>query len=265
MTITPSWYFIGLARDARVGAAPRQSVVADRLLTLRRGQDGEARAELAGVSLPVCEYGPTLLAWLGGGEPRFSVPSFSCAGWLPMRWFHVDLHTRPELVMRDLADIEHFETVHGYAQIEVEQALAYEGSACTMKMAFGWDVGFAGLYIPSRLRSRVDGLGVQRTEVESLGGRLTSRHLVMPTPRLGGVTRVHAGYSVRLTDEGPLARAEAEVLLRYLGRSYRRDLERDAQLWRGESSHRPTRRQAMDDYQRWVDSLGQASAQARAS
>ena len=262
--LRPSWYFLAPASELPRHGPGLEVVAADRLITLRRDAWGRAQAQTSGAPIELRERGPMVLAWLGGGTPSFEVEDFSCEGWLPMRWFHLDLETRPENVMRDLADLEHFESVHNYAQLELDQPFTCAGPTCSMALRFGWDTGLGEVTLPARFWAQVEGLGVQRTLVESVAGRLYSRHLVLPTPRLGGVTRIHAGYSVKPPRAGS-GWLEAQALIAYLGRSFRRDLARDAELWTARSTHRPQLTPALARYREWLHQFDHDPSLAQAS
>src|SRR5690606_3122880 len=163
--VPPSWYFVAPADSLSVGGRTIEVVAGDRLLELRRDHHGTVLGRIADAPVDLCERGPLVLAWLGGGSPHFEVAGFDCADWTAMRMFHLDLPTTPAMVMRDLADIEHFEVVHGYTNVEVTQELRCEGASFTTELSFGWDTGIPNAYLPTRLCARVDGLGVQRTEI----------------------------------------------------------------------------------------------------
>lgn len=252
--IRPSWYFAAWSKQLQHSARrPHEEVVADRLLALRRRADGGVDADLSGRALATCERNGAVFVWLGGGDPSFELEGYAEDGWTPMRTFHVDLPTTPATVMADLIDLEHFRTVHGYATSTWLEAPTFEETGFTTQIAFDWDSGIPGLYAPARLWAKVEGLGFQRTEVHALGDLFHSRHLVMPTPRLGGTVRVHAAYSVRLGRFGPIDDLVMYGYALYLGRAFVRDLGRDAQLWVGESDHRNHDTALIDRFSAWAE------------
>lgn len=262
MSIPASWYFVARADALTVGGRSLEVVAGDRLLELWREADGQVRGRAAGHVIELSERGSLLFAWLGGGEPSFEIAEFDSVDWTPLQMFHVDLPTSPSVIMRDLADVEHFSSVHRYVGVEVTEPLRFEGATYTTAIAFGWDTGIPHTYLPARFRARVEGLGVQRTEVETLAGYLHTRHLILPTPRLSRVTRVHAASSVKIERRfGRLEVGKAYALAAWVARSFRRGLERDARVWTGpRRSPSPGPNHGWQQFQRWSEQFEASAA-----
>ena len=228
-----SWYFLGESA---------QHTVQGHRLRL----DGERAVDERGHSYPIARRTEGMYAWV---DPRrkgapFTLPHLEREGWTEMTFESIEVRTRPEVIMRDLADVLHFQTVHRYERVQVEEPLSLEGAHLRTQVAFHWDSGIPGLTVPARFSSEVWGVGYQCTEVQMLGGRLQSRHLVLPVPLDGERCQVHLGVSVRIAPgvlPSALLPAARFLMHHFLRLSFRRDVARDTQLWVGAppASHQP--------------------------
>lgn len=211
----------------------------------RFGVDGAALggdAERCLSMVPVREQGGLALAWFGaGGEaPSWEVPAADMAGWSPLAFTSRDLATHPQHVMQDLADVEHFTSVHGYEDVAVTRPLALEGPRIGFSAAIVRPASALSPKLRLAFDSEVHGLGYQLTEVTGPGGVVRTRHFVMPTPLDAGTTRVSLGLSVRFEGAlgravgalGALGRAAADRALgAFAMNAFRRDVGLDARLW----------------------------------
>lgn len=212
----------------------------------RFGPDGacERRGEAGLALVPTREVSGLVLAWYhpAGAAPTWEVPAFDTAGFTPVRWRALDLPTHPHHVMQDLADPDHFTTIHRYEEVTVRTPLWLDGPRLGFGAAISWRLVGLPVRIPIAFESDVAGLGFQRTEVTGLGGRLHTRHLVLPTPLDRDTTRVHLGLAVKLDGlhEGLLGRlggaAQRAVMAgleAFAARAFARDIGRDAGFWVG--------------------------------
>ncbi len=247
VTATPfpaGWYALGPlpAGSTEGGTWPMQ--LCGRPLTVQR-LPSRWSVRVGGRATPAVEHAGLLVGWFhpDGGEPDWQLLHLDQAGgWTPMSFTAQELPIRPLQVMRDLADLAHFETVHLYKKIEVAEPLRCDGPRLHTSIDFGWDTGMPGLdwTVPAGFTSRVEGPGYQLTDVRVPMGQWVSRHLVLPTPLDDGRTALHLGLSIRLT--GALGRLEARLGSRlmaplkaaihaFVARAYVRDIGRDADLW----------------------------------
>jgi len=171
-----------------------------------------------------------------GGSPGFSLPAQDSRGWTRWTFRHLDVPTRPTTVMQDLADLTHFESVHGYADIRTAALPTFEGPVMRVAASFDWDTGLPGRAgrLAAAFESTCHGLGYQYTETHSVAGSFHTRHLVLPRPVDHRTTRVFLGSSARMT--GLLAAGGALSLGRrlahaFVSRAFTRDVGRDARLW----------------------------------
>lgn len=211
----------------------------------RFGVEGEAIGGGAGRCLsmvPVRERSGLVLAWFGaGGEaPAWEIQAPEMAGWSPLTFASRDLATHPQYVMQDLADVEHFTTVHGYADVVVRRPLALEGPRLAFAAAIARRTSTLAPRLEMAFESQVFGLGYQLTEVTGPGGVVRTRHFVLPTPLDADTTRVNLGVSVRF--EGALGRAvdalgrlgrtaADKALAAFAMQAFRRDVGLDSRLW----------------------------------
>lgn len=242
LPIPAGWYALGPAAEISTDTV-REQRFCGRVLTVRRDRGG-VRATDAGRSIPVVERGGMVLAWFhpDGDAPTWRPEPLDEAGWTPMTFTRQVLPVHPLHVMRDLADVVHFTTVHRYKDIDLRLPLTARGPRLDTAVGFGWDTGLPGVQrgLPASFESSVEGPGFQRTEVLVPMGQWISRHLVLPTPLGDGTSEVHLGVSIRLT--GGLGRLEQRIGARalyplrtaihgFLARMFARDIGRDAAMW----------------------------------
>ncbi len=237
--ISSSWYVVSTRAALRDG--PREVPFCGS--AVRVSDDDAPRVEPVhgGAPLPtLCQDG-LVMAWYGpaGGEPRFRPAPTDTTGWTTRTFDMLPFKSRPDLVMRDLADIEHFSSVHLYQSIHESEPFRTDGPECSLTLDFGWPlVPKTPLTLPSRFQSKSTGVGYQVTQVSSLGGLLVSRHLVLPTPVDRDTIHVTLGLDLRAA--GPLGRVLANALHPMIRAAFRRDVRMDAELWqalhRGEPS-----------------------------
>lgn len=189
-------------------------------------------------ALPTCEQNGLVLVWVApdGAAPDFEVPPVDAAGWTAPVFAAMDLATTAEVVMQDLADEDHFVTIHGYRGVSPLAPFSVDGASIEVGYDIVRRLGTApvGYDQSVQFRSRAHGLGYQVTEVASFGGAVRSRHFVLPTPRDATTTRVTLGLSVRLG--APRAGEDAphpvaRLLPWFVMRSFVHDVRRDAQAW----------------------------------
>ena len=246
ITATPfpaGWYALGPLAELSADAS-WTGLLCGRALVVRRTQGG-LRATLSGEDTPVAEHAGLLVAWFhpAGLAPAWRLEEVEQDGaWTPMSFTRQQLPIRPLQVMRDLADLAHFESVHLYKKIVVTEPLATEGPRLRTSIDFGWDTGVPLLEwtVPAGFTSRAEGPGYQLTDVRVPMGQWVSRHLVLPTPLDEGRTALHLGLSIKLT--GALGRLEDRLgswllaplkaaIHAFVARAYLRDIGRDAELW----------------------------------
>jgi len=228
--IERSWHFWGPENGG-----PETACIHGRLLRRR----ADRAVDQDGREYPLRTESGLCFLWFDpdGEAPDFHIPLPDPRGWTPMTFEHLDLRTQPRIIMQDLADVMHFETVHRYARVKVVEPLKARGAQLSTTIAFHWDTGIPGVLTPASFESEVWGMGYQRTEVSFFGGTVQSRHLVMPVPLSPELTRVYLGLSIRIRARlvPPGLRTVADRLMHaFVGRSYRRDIGRDAALWIGQ-------------------------------
>ena len=193
-----------------------------------------------------------------GGPPRFVLPEQDMQGWSDWSLTHRDFETGPVTIMQDLADTVHFESVHEYADVEVLEGPCYQGDSLSLSARFLWDTGLPGRLrgLPAAFQSRCHGLGYQCTETQAVWGRYQTRHLVLPRPLGGGITRVYLGTSARIVGRAgqlPGARLTRALAQRFGELAFLRDIARDARMWEAlpdHAAHAPDER--IHAYQEWV-------------
>ncbi|TNE86312.1 MAG: hypothetical protein EP330_21460 [Deltaproteobacteria bacterium] len=193
--------------------------------------------------VPTCEVNGLVLVWHDpdGGAPQWEIPEVDTREWTRPVFTYFDVDAHPLHVMQDLADIEHFETVHRYGDIRPTRTLEADGPKLSISVAFGWDTAIPGApKLPAHFTSEAWGLGYQVTEVMLPLEQVESRHFVMPTPIDAHRTRVHLGVAVRThaalhrlekLGRAPLRWPLKRAIRRFMLAMFRRDVGRDAKLW----------------------------------
>jgi phenylpropionate dioxygenase-like ring-hydroxylating dioxygenase large terminal subunit len=213
--------------------------------------------------LPVQEVNGLVLAWVAPdrSDPDFVVPAVDRARWTAPVFTTLDLPTTAETIMQDLADEVHFTTVHGYVSITPLEPFLADGATLRVAYAIRRRLGAGPVAVNQHVRfwSRAHGLGYQVTEVESFGGRLRSRHFVLPTPVDGTTTRVTLGLSIRFdgtSRAGSAPHPVAALLRRPVLRSFVHDVGLDARAWANRYPVRPVgdpEEPVLRAFQRWAD------------
>jgi len=173
-----------------------------------------------------------------GHAPAWEVPPFfEAAGWSKSTFDARDYRTAPDVVMRDLADQQHFKTVHGFESVQITMPFHFNGPHGRMQMSFKRRLALAPLLKTSGfISSSTYGPGVQESVVRTLAGVMFTRHLVMPTPMDGTTTRVTLASSVRL-EFGPrllsqaVLRLAGRILLSLVQHELIQDIHKDARSW----------------------------------
>jgi hypothetical protein len=229
-----SWYCAALARELAPGRN-KTGAFCGRSLRLRASTDGLVTATLAERPVPVRVHDEVIFVWHdpAGGPPRYELPILDDAGFTPRTFDFLDVQTSPALVMRDLADDEHFETVHRYRRVSIDEPFYVDGARCGLAFSFDWPLilGSRVLTVRVQVRSMCCGLGYQRTTVSTLGGAMMSRHLVLPTPTEGANTRVTLGMDVRFQSVLSTLPTIAPLGHAFARRAFARDVAADAANW----------------------------------
>ncbi len=249
-----SWYCAATAHE--LARQPRLArPFCHRRLVLDQ-RTGTLRAWLDEIEVPVVVMDEAVMVWFHPDEtdPAFSLPNLSQPGWSSSRFDTLELETRPELVMRDLADYGHFSAIHEYGGIDIEQGFSSEDHRCHLAVRFLREVvpGMAQTSLPSRFESTCWGVGYQITQVDAPGG-IHSRHRVMPTPTTPGRCRVTLGVEVRLDSRAGRIPGPRRLLRRFVRDAFVKDVRMDARLWesvKGEQADR--RNETLSAYWDWA-------------
>lgn len=188
---------------------------------------------------PVATRHGMIFTWFdeAGAEPTYELPLGPRGdGWSPWEHTCFDAETSPQVIMRDLADAGHYETIHRYGNVRTVDGPRFDGHVLRLSVEFDWDTGLPGRAgrLPARFQSECHGLGYQYTETQSMGGRYHTRHLVLPTPLGGGRCRVHVATATRTVGRvaAVLNRGPAAAVARRFGHAmFLRDIGRDRRLW----------------------------------
>ena len=210
------------------------------------------------------DAGPVVMVWHdpAGHGPRYELPDIGDPSFGAYTWRSFDLPVHPQHVMQDLADVDHFLSVHGYRSARVLKPTRADGHVLSFSAEVGWDPGLTALpSIPVRFTSAAHGVGFQVTDVRAPGGLALSRHLVLPSPIDTHTTRLWLGLATRLSPRlqarlGPASLLAERSLQAIVGLAFRRDVLRDASLWtaRLHLPQAPTS-EAHATFDRWLDHL----------
>jgi nitrite reductase/ring-hydroxylating ferredoxin subunit len=187
-------------------------------------------------SIPVLEHNGMVFGWYHaeGEAPTWQPPQVENEGWTTPVFRTLEFETNPEVVMQDLADIEHFTTIHKYASVTTKDAMHAEGHE--LHVAYDMVRKLGVVPIPTNFRSVVAGLGYQRTDVLTFRDNLHTRHYVMPVPVSPTRIRLTLGLALRIGDKPspryprgihPMAWAMKPVILD----GFVKDIHMDAWAW----------------------------------
>lgn len=187
-------------------------------------------------SIPVVEHNGMILGWYHseGEAPSWTPPVVENEGWTTPVFRTLEFETNPEVVMQDLADIEHFTTIHKYAS--VEQTEPMRSQEHELHVGYRMVRVLKVLPVPTDFSSVVAGLGYQRTDVRTFRDNLQTRHYVLPVPVSATRIRLHLGLTIRIGDKPspryprsihPMAWAMVPVIMD----SFVKDIHMDAWAW----------------------------------
>lgn len=227
-----SWYCAATLHEVQRAGTLRRPFCHRDLVLEHRG--GQLHATIGEQWVPVVVRDDAVMVWFHpeGEHPTFDLPVLARGRYSDSRFDFVHLATRPEHVMRDLADYAHFQGIHEYSEIEVEEDFSAAQHRCSLTVSFAREVipGVEGSTLPSRFTSTCWGVGYQVTEVAAPGG-VQSRHRVLPTPTLPGQCRVTLGVEVGLASPVGRIPGPRRLLRRYVRGAFKKDVLMDAQLW----------------------------------
>jgi len=253
-----SWYCAALRRDL-VHGRPDARPLCGQSLLLRTRRDGSVTAELAGRPAPVRVRGEEVFVWYqpAGQAPSYELPAWDSAGFTRKTHDTLEVRTSPAHIMRDLADYEHFERIHGYRDVSIDEPFFVDGKRCGLGFSFDRPVFFASRLVTTTravVRSECLGLGYQLTTVYALRGALCGRFLVMPTPTVGAMTRVTLGVDVSI--RRPFSGLPKIALLAhaFARRAFARDVALDTAGWKAvaSASDEEATRQPLAAYWSWA-------------
>jgi hypothetical protein len=251
------WYCAALRRELSP-EHDRERAFCGRSLRLRVSEDGKPTAEIAGRAAPVCVHDGVVFVWHGrdGEAPSYELPDLDHEGFTPSTFDAFEVRASPALIMRDLADYPHFESIHGYRRVAIDAPFAAHGACCALTVSFDWPLilGSGLVTLRARFRSVCVGLGYQVTTVTAAKGMFVTRHRVLPTPTEDGVTRVTLGMEIQLRGGRPtLPRVDAlgHAIAR---RAFTRDTATDSAGWQALSEEEATSaRGPLADYWAWAN------------
>jgi nitrite reductase/ring-hydroxylating ferredoxin subunit len=78
-------------------------------------------------SWPVAEQDDVILVWNGGQQPSWTMASFSDRQWTAPRRMRRTIHSHPQEILENTADLAHFRFVHGTHPMKVTARAAMDG------------------------------------------------------------------------------------------------------------------------------------------
>lgn len=78
-------------------------------------------------SWPVAEQDDVILVWNGSQQPTWTMPTFSDRQWSAPRRMRRTIHSHPQEILENTADLAHFRFVHGTHPMKVTARVAMDG------------------------------------------------------------------------------------------------------------------------------------------
>jgi nitrite reductase/ring-hydroxylating ferredoxin subunit len=132
-----------------------------------------------------------------GWEP----PEVGFEGWAPLRTALFEaVSTHPQETTENSVDLGHFAAVHGYEDVEIISPLETDGPHLTISYRMRRRNLIPGLpRIATRFDITIWGLGYSFVEVSVENMPLSTRYLVLPTPRSEGLMDLRLAMTFRVT------------------------------------------------------------------
>lgn len=179
-----------------------------------------------------------LIVWFdpAGEPPSFEVPSYSDARgepekWAPMQWHTWErLHAHPQETSENSVDLAHFETVHGYAGVDIVDPIdiTTDTLRISYRMNRGLDnLGMPGQSVESVFKVRVHGLGYSVVEVETPTFGTEFRTYVLCTPLDEDTVILRGGGTMRMLPDANMNQLVNGLFFK----GFVHDVEQDFQIW----------------------------------
>ncbi|MGB0369093.1 MAG: Rieske 2Fe-2S domain-containing protein, partial [Flavobacteriales bacterium] len=177
-----------------------------------------------------------------GIEPDWFLPNMDLEGWTDYRTVTYELNSHPQETTENIADIGHFEWIHGYDNVREESKTEIDGPVIRVKYGFdrnGKELGRSGI-IRISAQATAYGLGYSfvDTNLEALG--LTLKSFVLPTPTVEGKLKLQLALAIKPIESSrkvhPLAILIPKSLLTKLVlwgafKGYTKDVRDDFDIW----------------------------------
>lgn len=177
-----------------------------------------------------------------GNAPDWFLPTMNMNGWTQYRTVMYELNSHPQETTENIADIGHFEWIHGYGQVESESQANADGHVFSVEYAFSRAaLEFARMgKIRVHFSAAAYGLGYSLvdTYIPRLG--LKTKNFVLPTPTKDGKVQLRLAMAIKHVESSfkvhPLAffipkKILAKIILHIGFKVYCSEVRDDFDIW----------------------------------
>lgn len=177
-----------------------------------------------------------------GAAPNWFLPTMNMNGWTKYRTVMYELNSHPQETTENIADIGHFEWIHGYNNVLEESKTEIEGASLTVRYGFdrdGRELGRSGIIRVSAQATAL-GLGYSYVDTHLAALGLKIKSFVLPTPTYEGKLQLRLALAVKEIESSakvhPLAvlipkKTLTQLILWGGFRAYTKDVRDDFKVW----------------------------------
>ncbi len=177
-----------------------------------------------------------------GGAPTWELPTLDTSGWTPLATtvYHLDGH--PQETTENIADIGHFNWIHGYDEVAEESKAKTEGPVFSVDYGFTRNASEFARFGKIRVHFTAEAHGLGYSYVDTYVPRLglKIKNFVLPTPTKDGKVELRLAMAIKSLESSykmhPLAalipkKILARIALKVGFKVYCNEVSDDFKIW----------------------------------
>lgn len=177
-----------------------------------------------------------------GSEPTWELPTLDTSGWTNLATTVFDLNGHPQETTENIADVGHFNWIHGYDEVVEETKAEVNGPVFNVDYAFSRKALEFGRLRKIRVHFSAVAYGLGYSFVDTYVPRLglKIKNFVLPTPTKDGMVQLRLAMAIKHIERSsklhPLAffipkKLLAQIVLKVGFRVYCNEVSDDFKIW----------------------------------